>query len=102
MATIASELNKQKITVTIPVALLNRLDDRISKRQRSNFIAEAIAERLALEEQVAALEETAGLWADKDHPELADGEAIDRWVSTMRQNWTLSVEGSSDHGNTTD
>jgi Arc/MetJ-type ribon-helix-helix transcriptional regulator len=99
MATLAAESNK-KITVTIPVELLNRLDDRVSKRQRSDFIAEAIAERLALEEQVAALEESAGAWTDENHPELADGAAIDQWVTTMRQNWRFTGEDISGHGDT--
>lgn len=90
MAILTAE--SKKITVTIPVALLNRLDDHVSKRQRSDFIAEAIAEHLALAEQAAAIDEAVGIWADADHPELADGEAIDRWVSAMRQNWYLPTE----------
>ncbi|MBX3016156.1 MAG: hypothetical protein KF832_31835 [Caldilineaceae bacterium] len=77
----------QKITVTIPITLLNRLNERIPKRQRSEFIVEAIEEYLALEEQSAAIEETAGAWTDEHHPDLHSGEAIDRWLTEFRKGW---------------
>ncbi|MCB0083526.1 MAG: hypothetical protein KDE47_21440 [Caldilineaceae bacterium] len=92
MATLLSESNKQKITVTIPVELLHRLNVRVSKGQRSEFIVDAIEERLALEEQVAALDETEGLWTDKHYPNLSDGTAIDKWLSDLRQHWRVSAE----------
>jgi len=77
----------QKITVTIPVTLLNRLDERIPKRQRSEFIIEAIEEYLALAEQAAAIEETAGAWTDENHPDLRTNADIDRWLANLRANW---------------
>jgi hypothetical protein len=46
----------RKITVASPVALLARLDEWIPSRSRSRFILEAIEERLAIEEQLAALD----------------------------------------------
>ncbi|MEZ4656292.1 MAG: ribbon-helix-helix domain-containing protein [Caldilineaceae bacterium] len=83
MATLLSESNKQKITVTIPIELLHRLNVRVSKGQRSEFIVDAIEERLALEEQVAALDETAGHWTDEHYPNLPDGAAIDKLTSRL-------------------
>ena len=50
--------DSQKITVSLPKALLARLDERIPSRGRSHFIIEAIEERLALAEQLAVLDET--------------------------------------------
>lgn len=92
MAIQVSDTSKQKITVTIPATLLNRLDERISKRQRSEFIVQAIEARLALDEQVAVLDETAGTWTDENHPELLDGEAVEQWVSNMRNHWHTPIE----------
>ena len=69
----------QKITVTLPVALLQRLDECIPKEQLSEFIEEAIEEHLALLEQSIALEETAGAWRDEHHPDLCTEEDIERW-----------------------
>ncbi len=79
----------QKITVTLPRELIKRLDVRVPSRQRSRFIANAIESRLAIEEQLAALEETAGSWSDDNHPDMKSGEDIDRWLRDLRQSWSL-------------
>jgi Arc/MetJ-type ribon-helix-helix transcriptional regulator len=83
--TIHSDL--QKITVTLPGSLLARLDESVSPRGRSRFIAAAIEERLALAEQLAALDETAGAWSDANHPDMATDEDIDRWLEDLRRSW---------------
>ncbi len=80
-------MDVRKITVTLPTALLTRLDEQIPARQRSRFIFEAIEERLALAEQVAALDETAGAWTDENHPEMKTDEDIDRWLTNLRASW---------------
>ncbi len=87
MVNTSSQTDPQKITVTLPQAVLARLRAHVPARQRSRFILEAIEERLALEEQVAALEETAGAWSDPNHPEMRTGEDIDRWLSDLRGSW---------------
>ena len=46
------QTDSQKITVTLPKALLTRLREHVPARQRSRFILEALEERLALEEQI--------------------------------------------------
>ena len=57
-------------------------------RQRSRFILEAIEERLALEEQITALAETAGAWSDQNHPEMRTDEDIDHWLDDLRESWS--------------
>lgn len=86
----------QKVTITLPRLVLQRMDELIPARQRSRFIAEALAERLALAEQVLALEESAGAWSDEGHPEMADDQAIDRWLAGLRASWT--APGVPDRG----
>ena len=76
--------DSEKITLTLPRALLTRLREHVPPRQRSRFIVEALEERLALEEQVKALEEAAGAWSDKNHPDLLTGADIDRWLAELR------------------
>ena len=56
----------QKITVSLPKALIQRLRKQVPTRQRDEFVAKALEESLALAEQVAALDETAGAWKDAD------------------------------------
>ncbi|MFZ1404994.1 MAG: hypothetical protein WAW03_18005 [Anaerolineae bacterium] len=80
--------NLQKITVMLPEALLSRLREYVPARQRSRFILEAIEERLALEEQITALAETAGAWSDQNHPEMRTDEDIDHWLDNLRQSWS--------------
>jgi hypothetical protein len=46
---------------------------------------EAVEERLAFEEQVAVLEESAGAWSDQSHPEMRTEEDIDRWLADLRR-----------------
>lgn len=86
----------QKVTIVLPTIVLQRMDELIPSRQRSRFIAQALSERLALAEQMLALEESAGAWSDADHPELADDEAIDRWLTDLRTSWVLPP--AADHG----
>ena len=86
----------QKVTITLPKLILQRMDELVPARQRSRFISEALAERLALTEQLLALEESAGAWSDERHPELQDGAAIDRWLAELRQSWT--TPGATEHG----
>lgn len=82
------QTNLQKITVMLPEALLSRLREYVPARQRSRFILEAIEERLALEEQITALAETAGAWSDQNHPEMRTDEDVDHWLDNLRQSWS--------------
>lgn len=93
MSTNPSPTQAQKITVTLSRELIKRLDGRVPSRQRSQFIADAIESRLAIEEQLVALEETAGAWSDDNHPDMKSGEDIDRWLRDLRQSWSLSGSG---------
>ena len=56
-------------------------------RSRSRFIFQAIEERLAIEEQLTVLDETAGAWTDENHPDMKTDEDIDRWLTTLRASW---------------
>jgi hypothetical protein len=74
----------RKITVSLPVALLEWLDSKIEGRTRSAFIAAAIEAELDRVETVQVIEETAGSWKDEDYPDLATGKDIDRWIAELR------------------
>jgi metal-responsive CopG/Arc/MetJ family transcriptional regulator len=77
----------KKITVTLPAALIRRLQKQIPARQRSEFVAEALEEHLALAEQLTALEESAGTWTEADHPELRTPDDVERWLAQLRGSW---------------
>ena len=60
----------RKVTVSLPASLLDRLDDEVPQRKRSAFIARAIESQLAIQEQAAALEASAGAWRDEDYADI--------------------------------
>lgn len=92
MANSTSKPDVQKITVVLPRALLARLEEHVVPRQRSQFIVQAIQDRLALEEQMAALDESAGAWTEANHSDLRTGEDIDRWLTGLRSSWQTEGE----------
>ena len=84
MVTSLNSQGTQKITVSMPIEMLARLDELLAPRQRSQFIVEAIERQIALAEQVAVLEETAGAWKDENRPDVRTTEHIDRGLTDLR------------------
>lgn len=90
-----SSLTKtQKITVSLPQNLAERLNAQVPLRQRSTFIAMILEEYLAIAEQQEILDETAGCWSDERHPDMATGEDIDIWLTTRRGGWQRSQDNN--------
>jgi predicted transcriptional regulator len=87
MSTKVASPEMRRVTVTLPEDLLNRLDMAVPRRERSAFIARAIEEQLAIEGQVAAIEEAAGCWSDEAHPDMKTEGDIDRWLAELRRPW---------------
>jgi hypothetical protein len=87
MSTQVISTGQEKITVKLPAELVKRLRRHVPARERDAFIAHAVGEQLAIEEQVQVLEETAGAWKDADHPELATGADVDNWLEKLRGSW---------------
>ena len=79
-------LDRQKVTVTLPKGLLERLYKTVPSRKRSLFIKEATEKHLDLVEQTAALEETAGAWSLERHLDMQD-EGINERLKESRQSW---------------
>lgn len=73
-----------RINVLLPADVAEALRELVPPRKRARFIAEAIERELRRIQLEAALEASAGAWEDADHPELADGPAIDRWIAQGR------------------
>lgn len=69
--------------ITLPEEVRADLDRLVEKRNRSRFIADAIRKALLIARQKEALQQAAGSWKDKDHPELKAGSAA--WVRKTRR-----------------
>ena len=98
MSSKMADMDSQKVTVTFPQAVLDRLKEVVPLRQRSAFIVAAVAEKLALEEQATAIEEAAGSWPDAAHPALTTDEDIERWLAELRQAWRAGGPGEVSPG----
>ncbi|GFP18623.1 hypothetical protein HKBW3S42_00505 [Candidatus Hakubella thermalkaliphila] len=70
--------------VILPDELINAVDSLVGKRGRSRFLAEALREKLERLELLKALEETAGVLKEEDHPEWSSSEKVAAWVESLR------------------
>jgi hypothetical protein len=77
----------RRINVTFPVRLLEELDELAPPRKRSQIIVAATTDYVHRLRLLRAIRETAGIWKDEYHPELATPEDIDEWLRQMRSSW---------------
>ena len=71
--------------VVLPDDLIAELDELVGPRGRSEYIADALREKLLRERQRQALIASAGILADEDIPEWETSEAVIEWVSRGRK-----------------
>lgn len=76
-------LDRQRTHIIIPSELIAEIDTIIGKRGRSHFLVEAARKELGRLRLEQALDQSVGIWKDKDHPELKQGSA--KWVSQLRK-----------------
>lgn len=76
-----------KTHLVFPRELLETIDKFIGKRKRSQFVVEATKEKLAREKFLNILRETAGVWKDKNHPELKTKKEVDKYIRNLRKSW---------------
>lgn len=73
-----------RMNVLLPAGVAKDLREYVPPRKRARFVAEAVERELRRLRLEAALDASAGAWQDADHPDLADGPAIDRWIAEGR------------------
>jgi len=73
-----------RMNVLLPADVASDLRARVPPRKRARFVAQAVERELRRLRLETALDASAGVWADSDHPELRDGPAIDRWIAEGR------------------
>ena len=73
-----------QMNIALPASLAKDLRQHVPSRKRDRFVAQAVARELQRLHLQEALDASAGAWQDADHPELADGPAIDRWLAEGR------------------
>jgi metal-responsive CopG/Arc/MetJ family transcriptional regulator len=70
--------------VHVPRDLIEAIDRVAGKRKRSEFVTEALREKLTRERQKEALAATAGVLKDADYPEWETPEQTSQWVHDLR------------------
>lgn len=71
--------------VVLPEDLLNEIDEVAGKRRRSEFIEQAVRERLLWIKQGIALEKAIGSLDLSEYPEWDTPEKVSAWVREQRQ-----------------
>jgi predicted transcriptional regulator len=70
--------------VVLPKELVRSIDEVAGRRRRSQFVAEAVAEKLARTRRAIVLKEAAGALAGRDVPGWESTEAAIEWVRRSR------------------
>lgn len=70
--------------VVLPEELVGKVDALAGKRRRSQFVEEAIREKLRREELTQALRDTAGFLNLEEYPHLAGPGERTAWVQGIR------------------
>lgn len=71
--------------VVLPEDVLSELDEIVGPRGRSQYITEAIREKLLRDKQRRVLSEYAGVLADEDIPHWATPELTTEWINEGRR-----------------
>jgi Arc/MetJ-type ribon-helix-helix transcriptional regulator len=80
----AVSTKRRRAHVVLPEELLHKIDARVGQRRRSEFIQEAIEERLNHLERIEAFRQFAGSIADGEVPEWDTRESTEAWLRELR------------------
>lgn len=84
---------KVKTHIVVPRDLLEEIDTFCGKkRKRSPFIVEAAREKLAREKFLKIIDETAGAWRDKNHPNLNTHQDVHNYLEEIRSSFKKRLE----------
>lgn len=84
--------------VVLSDELVAEIDALVGSRKRSQFIEQAVRERLQRERLLKALEQAAGVLSAEDYPEWTTSEAVERWVRTLREEGNGGSHNDSSRG----
>lgn len=81
----AVDTKQRRAHIVMPAALLNAVDAEVGPRRRSQFVQEAVEEKLWRKRMLASLDEMAGSLKDADIPEWETSDAAAEWVRSLRR-----------------
>ena len=87
----AIETKQRRAHIVMPAKLLDAIDAEVGPRKRSQFVQEAIEEKLWRKRMLASLEEMAGSLKDADIPGWETSDAAAEWVRALRRGDAVDV-----------
>jgi metal-responsive CopG/Arc/MetJ family transcriptional regulator len=78
--------------VVLPRDLVEAVDELVGQRTRSEFVEEALREKVARERMARALIECVGVLHPGDYPEWDTPEKTSEWVHKLRQEENEAVK----------
>ena len=90
------DLKTRRAHIVMPAELVEEIDARVGPRKRSQFVQEAVEEKLRRQRLQASLAEMAGSLADFDIPGWETSEAAIEWVRAQRRGEPLEVPPDMD------
>lgn len=71
--------------VILPDEMVDEIDELVGKRKRSQFVKDAVAERLRREQRLKAFDDVVGSLKDSHIPEWDTPESSAAWVREQRR-----------------
>lgn len=81
----AGSTERRRAHVVLASDLIREIDERVGQRRRSEFIQEAIEEKLSRLRRVEAFNRVVGSVADGDIPEWETRESTSAWLHELRR-----------------
>jgi hypothetical protein len=91
----AVSTDRRRAHVVLPDALLREIDARVGQRKRSEFIQQAIEEKLNVLRRVEAFRRVVGSVGDGDIPEWETRESTEAWLRELRQGHAIETPAPS-------
>ena len=76
--------NTEKLSITIPKEMAEKLREYVLPGKMSAFIADAVNFKLQMEKQRRGLEAGRGAWKPENHPDLKTPEDTQRFIRELR------------------
>ena len=81
----AVDAKQRRAHIVMPTELLDAVDAEVGPRKRSQFVQEAVEEKLWRKRMLVSLDEMAGSLKDADIPGWETSDAAAEWVRALRR-----------------
>lgn len=78
--------------IVLPREIVDEVDRLVGHRRRSQFMTEAVREKLRREKLTAALAATAGVLKDVDIPHWSTPEKTSAWIRDLRREDDAAID----------